>query len=890
MLSKPRTRFCGLLASAITVAVLIGCNGSTGPQGAKGDPGSNGTDGQTPTTVVDLTQLTSSQFADLNLKVTVNSVTVNATSPKPVVNFTITDAYGHGVTGLDTWTSASGSLTVYPNLSFTIAKLIPENTNATARANSRWVNYMVISASNGKPGKPGTDNAGTLVAGTTPGNYTYTFFRDITAVKGLLASASVTAPNNVNDLDDVTFDPTLTHRLIVGIAGYARNTGTNTATGAAAHDPYVFLKKPVNAAYDFVPSTTGAGRPVTATDENRDIVDLANCNSCHGMLGSSFHANNYLDPASGPTRVETKYCVTCHTDQRKYGTTNSVVTAGAYPTGTGVYTYRIDDHAVGEFTAMVHRIHRGKDLALTGYNYANVKFNDIGYSILDGGEAMCSKCHTASATAPKGDNWTTNPTRMACGACHDDVNFATSVNHDAATPGTVGLVEPQLDDNACRICHTPAKIMLKHQLNNVTPHNPTVPTGLVNFTYKLISATAVKGTSVAVKFEIDKDGTPVSFVAAGAGVTAPLTGFTGSPAFLLAYAQTQDGVTAPADYNNYGLKQGQPITVSIADLLNTSKTIGTLTNNGDGTYTANITDAASVFPAGATLCSVSLQAYFTQAAGTGGITTATARHAKSVVIPVTGDTVRRTVVDSAKCASCHEFFEGHGGNRNYEVQVCVQCHNPALATSGRTATDAVLKAYSFTTEQMDILKIWGFDTVLTHLKAPGSTLTDAALSLPVTSNNFKDMIHGIHAGKDRPVAFQDARVRGSSITLIDESKMGFPGILNNCETCHNVGTYSSVPAGALLSTHESKNATYAATPTVANATASLNTANADDVVVTPFAAACVSCHNSTDAKNHMTWANGSILVSRTSALSKAETCVTCHGPGTYMDPVVVHAQ
>ncbi len=44
-----------------------------------------------------------------------------------------------------------------------------------------------------------------------------------------------------------------------------------------------------------------------------------------------------------------------------------------------------------------------------------------------------------------------------------------------------------------------------------------------------------------------------------------------------------------------------------------------------------------------------------------------------------------------------------------------------------------------------------------------------ALKFPVTSNNFKDMIHGIHAGRDRVTPFQDARDATSrgSITLID---------------------------------------------------------------------------------------------------------------------------
>ena len=81
----------------------------------------------------------------------------------------------------------------------------------------------------------------------------------------------------------------------------------------------------------------------------------------------------------------------------------------------------------------------------------------------------------------------------------------------------------------------------------------------------------------------------------------------------------------------------------------------------------------------------------------------------------------------------------------------------------------------------------------------------------MTSNNFKDMIHGIHAGRDRVTPFQDARDRTpSTINLLDFRRMDFPGKLNNCEACHVTGTnttttYNSIPSGALVSTHESIN-------------------------------------------------------------------------------------
>jgi OmcA/MtrC family decaheme c-type cytochrome len=975
-MSKHLIRGClGWVAVGLAALVLSGCGGGSGDAGPQGTPGAPGAQGPTGpagpagTGSVNVAVISPEAWASTKFTAAVTRVTI--ASP-PVVEFTLADNAGNAVVGLERITSTgdgrggtfSNGVKRYPNLEFALAKLVPRDDSNP----SEWKSYVVTTvpliaasaacpASQACPTRPSTDNSGTLeaIAGS-PGSYRYTFFRDVPGIKAavaaMAASAAAASPNNrVADLGDLTYAPTLPHRLVIQIGGAAPGTGSNTANGVTV-TPAVNAANPVNVIYDFIP---GTGAALTAAQLTREDVNIDSCNVCHGKL--AFHG--------GSARVETRYCVVCHTEQRAYGQARATSTAGSFPaltesktvdaaTGITSYsyapnTYVADGEVAGNFTTMIHKIHNGRELVKENYNYANLVFNNKGFSKLGGGQRMCTTCHD-SKIATTADNHKALPSRVSCGACHDGINFATgggstladkaatAYGAPLATSGHIG--RDQADDSKCALCHTPANVPIDHRMENLTKNNKYVLPGLATFTYQIDSA-AVNASSndVTIRFRIlqqvaDSTGsvtnvapTPVTLLAPAVGLANPLAGFSGSPGFLLAYALPQDGITAPVDFNNRGIKQAQPISVSIASLLNTATTatsantttVGSLAGpDGSGYYTATLRGNGSavcggsttlvpcVFPVGARLRTVALQGYFTQlnapTTPQGGVG-AVARHAISVLKTVAGDTPRRTVVAADKCAGCHEWFEGHGGNRVYETQVCVMCHNPGLASSGRGISDATLAAYNtavapgtFTLDDNRTLTEWGFN----------KTLPNAALRLPVTSNNFKDMIHGIHAGRERVTPFQDARDRTpSAITLLDFRRMDFPGKLNNCETCHVTSstteqkTYDYVPAGTLVTTYESVDAAYAAAAASAAATpalakTALNTSNATDIVTTPFAAACVSCHDNTPAKAHISINGGAINLTRTAAqptpraLEDIESCAVCHGPGRDFDTAKVH--
>ena len=155
-------------------------------------------------------------WAALEADITVTGVTI--ASP-PMVTFSVKDAFGRPVVGLG---NASQTSTTNPatlrNLQFAIAKLVP----AANGSPSKWVSYLVTSGptDTATAQRPGTDNNGTLVD-NGDGTYQYTFYRDITLVKAQIDAMTFTGNNRKADLGDVTYDPTLPHRLIVQLSGNA---------------------------------------------------------------------------------------------------------------------------------------------------------------------------------------------------------------------------------------------------------------------------------------------------------------------------------------------------------------------------------------------------------------------------------------------------------------------------------------------------------------------------------------------------------------------------------------------------------------------------------------------------------------------------------------------
>ena len=749
-----------------------------------------------------------------NLNITVDSVSIQ--SP-PVVNFTVTNEDDFGFPGLTTG-----------DLRFTIAKLMP-GVNGSP---SSWQSYIVTSETAAiGPGTGSTvlqatrENNGRLID-HQDGSYTYTFATDIANVACPIAPVDGGCVDIQGNVIDLSYQPSLTHRLVIQTRGNLPM---------------------VNGIHTFRPD----GNPITTSKE---IVNISKCNECHNELEAH------------DARIEAKYCVTCHNPGSIDAQSTNTV----------------------DFKVMIHRIHQSVDLpsvvgggtySIYGYNPATFQGDreyDFSNIVFPQDTRNCTKCHDGTdPTTPQGDAWQI-PSIMACGSCHDDVNFSDGTNHDGGTQ----------TDATCLTCHRTDGTGLAKS----TSEAHEIPEQLAREAFQFNIEDVSGGATPSIQFSI----TDPTFNPPGPGpggtprrydiTDDEFTGPGARLALIIGWGITDDPVI---DFNNTGgtTNNGfpifkdtaaQPISINPVDACDGTPIADwscTPDSPENGIYTLT---KASPLPASATGTGrVGFEGHV--AADFDGDNTFDDEVAvKSVVqdFVITGTlTPRRQVVDIAKCNNCHDFLSLHGGNRNDEPAICVICHNPNATDIGRRPVDV-------------------------------NETTDGKVEEAI---DFKTLIHGIHAGAE--TNFDGSEAHGFRETGLvvwgfpgypctafgdplgscehDFSHVRFPGILQDCETCHLPGTYELDGIWEYPTT----NGILSTTITTNEIT---NIPTDDDLNISPTAAVCSSCHDSLLARSHMI-VPGSALFGETqdniniAAGITPESCALCHGPGQSYDVEVVHA-
>ena len=393
-----------------------------------------------------------------------------------------------------------------------------------------------------------------------------------------------------------SFDATVTHAIGV--------SANRNLTEFLTYDEWAAVSNDV---FTFVPN----GSPVTVT---RSVVSTQACNSCHNPLF-----------AHGGSRIAVELCITCHTPQ----------------------TVNPDTQLTMDMPVLIHKIHMGENLpsvkAGTPYRiWHRGAWSDFSTVAFPQDARNCNACHTPGQA--QSDNWKTSPSRAACGACHDNVNFATGENH-------VGL--PVFSDNECANCHTAtassefdASIPGAH----VIPNNSATLPGIITKVLKVENTTP--GSNPTVTFSVlNKAGDPVDIsklTQIRVVIAGPNTDYQTGPG---AVRVSENPATTPGSNGVFTYKMTTKIPAAAA-----------------GSYTVSIEARNSVVLLPGTLKAV----------------TATDA-AKPVEYYFSVDksevAARRVVVTSEKCAACHADLKFvHGGTRG-EAQECVLCHNPSLVDS-----------------------------------------------------------------------------------------------------------------------------------------------------------------------------------------------------------------
>jgi OmcA/MtrC family decaheme c-type cytochrome len=723
------------------------------------------------------------------------------------------------------------------DLRFNIAKLVP----GTYGNPSNWQNY-IYRASGGVYGNQerSTTSSGYRYGTLNDhgdGTYTYTFSTDITNPADIVCPSPCTDANGT--ALDLRYQPNVTHRVTIQQAN-------------SAYPRY-------NATYDFVP----AGGAVFG----REIVKTSKCNECHSEL--RVHGS----------RVETKLCVTCHNP-------------GSWVAGSPNTTV--------DFKVMVHKIHMSEHLPSVesggSYKIGTADFSEVKFPQ---DVRNCTKCHDGSDPAtPQGSNWQLQPSREACGACHDNVNFETGVGH-AGGPK---------DNSTCLACHSTGGMVGSIATSHipVAPPNPDnylvtgssggaytnaawiaafpdkLPAGAIKITYD-VKEVKVVGNQPVIVFKLKADGTDVVFNNP-ASATEMMANFIGSPGIYFAWAVPQDGIN-PADFNNNNYVYLKTIWNGTA----TGSRAGTIAGpDADGYYT--VTATGFTIPAAATMAvggvgftyalNSTLPLTQTNVPGypspdpaqtnatypngvpnTGGLIVQAPVAWKNA----TGFTARRTIVQNANCNACHAQLgvtpTYHAGQRN-DASTCAWCHNPDRTSSGWSAR----------------------------------------------SSSF---VHAIHAAGKRTENFNWHAASATEGFW----KIAYPGILNKCETCHVAGAYDYSGSAYTATFLDNQLYSYVATNTSSGpltASVSLSPyvvagtdygtafdpsgptqATANTLVTSPIATACFACHDSSPAKAHMesVASGGSIYAARgTSATLPVEPCLICHGPGKFAAIAEMHAR
>ena len=494
-----------------------------------------------------------------------------------------------------------------------------------------------------------------------------------------------------------------------------------------------------------------------------------------------------------------------------------------------------------DFRLMVHKFHMGKRLTQDYAVRSSIARQDLGGGVIEGvlypqDQRNCIKCHDGSITAVhrtrQGDNWKTRSGKNACWACHDDYKDAASDWRIAHAPYAVrfspSLADPDgTDDSVCQSCHNNAGTGVAPTIAKSHEITEWLLSG--NYRLNIWGISRNADNSLSVEYSVSNPNTGADYDLLG-----PLASRFANLDVLFGWNTS--------DYaNDGGPGRGQPFTVSATADASVQR-VGTsnrfrLTSPvlpADASGTVAVAFQGRVDEAGLQVPVPNLVRYFAMS---------------GALIE------RREVVSAAKCNACHGQFIGyasvatflpglgaHGAASN-DPQACVICHNGNNPMAGTVVSGGVVTQYA-------------------------------------ESADFKRMIHLKHAGQG-----SNYPVRPNASLTTQMGSVIYAG-LGDCSACHVNDSYQV--NRSILGTSVTYDVDTSSDSTDAVVT---DTDASDNLVISPKASTCASCHASALAQSHME-DNGAVFGTATqgdlAAAKVFEQCDACHLPGAMAPVDVVH--
>jgi len=445
----------------------------------------------------------------------------------------------------------------------------------------------------------------------------------------------------------------------------------------------------------------------TATAEN-PVVTKTQCAACHEGTISGKMYMAHVDVGRSPVGnwsldyQPTTSCLSCHNNDGYAAYNDASVTGGKVP---------------DPIVRRVHGVHMGEGLkSAFNTNSVNGDFRAYTPVVFPFDVRNCTKCHVD-------DRWKTQPSRLACGSCHDNVWFGPA-------PAPAGLVAhdggKQLTDKLCAVCHDTDYITEKHK---VTPPAP-----------KSTAELAITGPANG-KFYTAGD-KPIVTVKLRDAATQAIV----SPANIAEPVISTN--IQPNEWNraNFFVSGPRALTVPVLTTASasTNKTASTASNDLRVRLKATNEDPAVTRTA---------EAINYQLADVAGLATGTytiyleARQASSGIsttaflnFQVGSTNIESSITPASACISCHGDTRIHATSRALPMNtdLCKNCHDYEHQLTGKT---------SWTNSQ------WGFGVS------------------PIVRR-----VHGLHYGRyvDKPLE----NGGGAFAEII------FPMDVRNCTKCH----------------------------------------------------------------------------------------------------------